>query len=58
MHSVPLSAQTLKDADCVLIVTNHAIVDWQAIAEHARLVVDSRNAMAPFQPIKGHYVQA
>jgi UDP-N-acetyl-D-glucosamine dehydrogenase len=58
MHSVPLTPQALQDADCVLIVTNHAIVDWRMIAEHARLVVDSRNAMAPFQPIKGHYVQA
>jgi UDP-N-acetyl-D-glucosamine dehydrogenase len=58
MHSVPLTKETLKDADCVLIVTNHEIVDWKAIAEHARLVVDSRNALAKFLPIAGKYVQA
>jgi UDP-N-acetyl-D-glucosamine dehydrogenase len=58
MHSVPLSAQNLKDADCVLIVTNHAAIDWKAIAEHASLVVDSRNALAKFQPVRGKYVQA
>ena len=50
--------ETLKDADCVLIVTNHAAIDWKVIGEHARLVVDSRNAMAPFLPIAGKYVQA
>ena len=58
MHSVPLTKENLKAADCVLVVTNHAAIDWQAIAEHARLVVDSRNALAPFLPIQGSYVQA
>ena len=58
MHSVPLSPEVLENADCVLIVTNHKAVDWQAIAEHSKLVVDSRNALAPFQPIAGHYVPA
>ena len=57
MQSTPLTADNLQSADCVLIATNHAAVDWKLIAEHARLVVDSRNAMAAFQPIKGHYVQ-
>ena len=58
MHSVPLSKENLKDADCVLIVTNHAVIDWKSIAEHARLVVDSRNALAQYLPIQGNYVQA
>jgi len=58
MHSVPLSKENLKAADCVLIVTNHSSVDWKAIAEHARLVVDSRNALAKLLPIPGRYVQA
>jgi UDP-N-acetyl-D-glucosamine dehydrogenase len=58
MHSVPLTAEAVKAADCVLVVTNHTAIDWHVIAEHARLVVDSRNAMAPFQPLKGHYVPA
>ena len=58
MHSVPLSKENLKNADCVLIVTNHANVDWKAIADHASLVVDSRNALAHLVPISGKYVQA
>ncbi|MBL8754754.1 MAG: nucleotide sugar dehydrogenase [Planctomycetes bacterium] len=58
MHSVPLTKDNVKEADCVLIVTNHAVVDWKAIADHARLVVDSRNALGKMLPIAGKYVQA
>ena len=33
-----------RDADCVLIVTDHRNVDYRAVCEVASLVVDSRNA--------------
>tara|TARA_R110002072_G_scaffold139249_1_gene282706 strand:- start:52797 stop:54143 length:1347 start_codon:yes stop_codon:yes gene_type:complete len=58
MHSVPLDKEAVQQADCVLIVTNHSTIDWQMIADNARLVVDSRNAMANVLPIKGAYLQA
>ena len=58
MHSTPLDAEAIKQADCVLIVTDHKAVDWQLIGDHAKLVVDSRNAMAGVLPIQGSYVQA
>jgi UDP-N-acetyl-D-glucosamine dehydrogenase len=58
MHSVPLEEDLLKQSDCVLIVTNHATIDWRLIAKHASLVVDSRNAMADILPINGTYQQA
>ncbi|MGK0304021.1 MAG: UDP-N-acetyl-D-glucosamine dehydrogenase [Planctomycetota bacterium] len=58
MHSVPLDQNAVKQADCVLIVTNHSNIDWQMIGDNARLVVDSRNAMADILPIKGSYIQA
>ncbi len=58
MHSVPLTPANVKDADCVLVVTHHAAIDWKVVAEHARLVVDSRNALAKLLPIAGKYVQA
>ncbi|MGH9718778.1 MAG: nucleotide sugar dehydrogenase [Bryobacteraceae bacterium] len=32
-------------ADCVVIVTDHAGVDYRAMTERARLVVDTRNAL-------------
>jgi UDP-N-acetyl-D-glucosamine dehydrogenase len=58
MHSVPLTKENVAAADCVLIVTNHAAIDWKVIAQHGRLVVDSRNALAKLLPIAGTYVQA
>ncbi|MCA8952982.1 MAG: nucleotide sugar dehydrogenase [Planctomycetes bacterium] len=58
MHSVPLTDASVRAADCVLIVTNHSAVDWKMIADHATLVVDSRNAMHEHLPIRGRYVQA
>jgi len=44
--SVPLAPEALRTADCVIIVTDHAGVPYELIAEHARLVVDTRNALA------------
>jgi len=35
----------VSDADCVVIVTDHSQVNYRAIAKHAKLVVDTRNAM-------------
>jgi UDP-N-acetyl-D-glucosamine dehydrogenase len=32
-------------ADCVVIVTDHAAFDYPALAESARLIVDTRNAL-------------
>jgi UDP-N-acetyl-D-glucosamine dehydrogenase len=44
-RSVPLSAETVASADCVMIVTDHSAVDYRMIKRHARLVVDTRNAL-------------
>ena len=43
--SVPLTPQTVAGYDCVLISTNHSAIDWPVIAKHAKLIVDTRNAM-------------
>jgi UDP-N-acetyl-D-glucosamine dehydrogenase len=45
LHSEPLSPEALAAADCVVIVTDHRVFDYDAIVAHARLVVDSRNAV-------------
>lgn len=47
LASVPLDEPTLAAADCVLIVTNHRAVDYALIARAAKLIVDTRDAMAP-----------
>ena len=58
MNSVSLDAQTLGDADCVVIVTDHEITDWQSIADHASLVIDTRNAMAKIESSNARIVKA
>ena len=46
LKSVPLTPDTLRAMDCVLILTDHDAVDYGMLGEHATLVVDTRNAMA------------
>ncbi len=46
LQSTPLDAATLEAADCVLILTKHDGVDYSAIARHARVVVDTRDALS------------
>ena len=56
--SVPLAAGTLADYDLVLVATNHKAVDAALIAEHARLVVDSRNALSALMKGRSNYFKA
>ncbi len=44
MRGIELSGATVSEADCVVIVTDHRKIDYAWLAEHARLVVDTRNA--------------
>lgn len=45
LASVDLSPEVLQSMDCVVIVTDHAAVDYEMIGQNASLVVDTRNAM-------------
>ncbi len=58
LASVPLKAETLEAADCVLIVTDHDAVDYELIGRHARLVVDTRNAMARVSQPRARVIKA
>ncbi len=42
--SVPLTAETLTEYDAVVLVTDHDALDYDLIADTARLVLDTRNA--------------
>ena len=44
LEHTPLD-QGVQEADCVVIVTDHSGVDYQALADRAALIVDSRNAL-------------
>jgi UDP-N-acetyl-D-mannosaminuronate dehydrogenase len=45
LASEPLTADYLAREDCILIATDHSAYDWEMIARHSRLVVDTRGAM-------------
>jgi UDP-N-acetyl-D-glucosamine dehydrogenase len=45
LHSEPLTPAALEAADCVLVITHHAVFDWTIIRRYARLIVDTRNAL-------------
>ncbi|TGP14269.1 nucleotide sugar dehydrogenase, partial [Mesorhizobium sp. M1D.F.Ca.ET.234.01.1.1] len=42
-RSIELTEAALKDFDAVVVATDHDAIDYQAIADHALLVVDTRN---------------
>jgi UDP-N-acetyl-D-glucosamine dehydrogenase len=44
-RSVELTPEVVAAADCVIVVTDHTAVDYRMIKRHAKLVVDTRNAM-------------
>jgi UDP-N-acetyl-D-glucosamine dehydrogenase len=58
MRSVPLTGPSLKNYDCVLISTHHSAYDWQMIADHANLIIDTRGAMRNVQGRRDHIVSA
>ncbi len=45
MDSVPDLMKAVKEADCVVIITNHKAYDYAAILDKAKLIVDTRNAL-------------
>jgi UDP-N-acetyl-D-glucosamine dehydrogenase len=58
MKSVALSSDVLAGYDCVLIATHHKVYDWQMVADHAKLIVDTRNAMKNVTGRREHIVMA
>lgn len=55
-RGVDLTPEVLAGFDAVVIVTDHAGIDYQQLANHALLVVDSRNAMAKTVPARARVV--
>lgn len=47
MRSVAYTDALLETADCVVIVTDHTVFDWQHVLDHSRVVVDTRHATYP-----------
>jgi UDP-N-acetyl-D-glucosamine dehydrogenase len=45
LSSQPLSAAVLEAADCTVILTDHRVFDYGLVRKHAKLIVDTRNAI-------------
>jgi UDP-N-acetyl-D-glucosamine dehydrogenase len=56
LRSVAFNAEVITAADCVVVVTDHHWYDWAWLAQHARLIVDTRNVLrgvpVPAQVVK------
>jgi len=48
-RSVPLTEQVLRSHDCVMIVTDHSIIDYAFVVKHARRILDTRNVTRSIQ---------
>jgi UDP-N-acetyl-D-glucosamine dehydrogenase len=58
LESAALTAEWLGAQDAVLIVTDHSAYDWQWVAEHAALIIDTRNATHGVTGRRDHIVSA
>ena len=47
-RSKDLTAETLEDQDCVVIVTNHSALDYPKVVKSSKLIMDTRNALKGF----------
>lgn len=45
MESVPLTAEVIAGYDLAVVVTDHDAIDWRMLADHAALILDTRNAI-------------
>lgn len=45
-------ARAISEADCVVIVTDHAQFDYGSLVENAQLIVDTRNALKKYRSDK------
>ena len=57
-RSVPLTPEAIRRYDAVVIATDHDGIDYAALAEHAALIVDTRNVFARAGLVRDTIVKA
>ena len=50
LRTEPITPSSLAEADCVAILTDHQVVDYDMVLRSSRLIVDTRNAIAGRHP--------
>lgn len=58
LRSVPLTPESLRQYDCVLIATDHSNIDYDMVVANSKLVVDTRNATGGKKRPKDRVVKA
>ncbi len=58
LRSVKLTPVRLAKTDAVLVATDHDSVDYAQVGRHARLIVDTRNALTRVGRVKARVVRA
>jgi UDP-N-acetyl-D-glucosamine dehydrogenase len=58
LRSIELDAESVASFDAVVVATDHAAIDYDVLAENARLVIDTRNALASRMRGRANYVKA
>ena len=58
LKSVPLTPESAASYDAVVICTEHTDVDYAMLLKHAKLIVDSRNAMSHHNLTGSHVIKA
>ncbi|NNN06545.1 MAG: nucleotide sugar dehydrogenase [Elusimicrobia bacterium] len=58
VKSVPLTQEVLSGVDAALVVTDHSDFDYETIAKHAPLIVDTRNACGGLSQWRDKIVRA
>lgn len=54
--SVPLTVDELQRADAVVVITDHKAMDFQLVADHAGLVIDTRHVFSKTRPGKARII--
>lgn len=49
LHSVEISPASLQKYDCVVMATAHQVFDYDLIAQHAKLIIDTRAAFKTYK---------
>ena len=58
MFTSDLTPELVRSSDAVVIVTNHHKVDYEMIVRNASLVIDTRNATAPYRSLSHNVMLA
>ncbi len=58
MKSVPLTAGNLRRYDAVVVSTHHKAINWQVVGDHAKLIIDTRNALGSLKKCRAKVVKA